>query len=134
MTACFGLLRPTEHTLAFLSAGQGPLVKYIRADDKIVQLGAHGLPLGIMPDVQWEQPEIFEMKPGDMMILVTDGFFEWADSHQKQFGMDRLVAVIRENRDRPSRDIILRLHEAVLAFVGDKPQDDDLTAVIVKRC
>lgn len=134
VTACFGLLRPKEHTLSFLSAGQGPLIKYTRADDKIEQLGAHGLPLGIMPDVQWAQPDVFEMQPGDMMVLVTDGFFEWVDAQREQFGMDRLVAVIREHRDSPSRDIILRLHEAVLAFVGDRPQDDDLTAVIIKRC
>jgi serine phosphatase RsbU (regulator of sigma subunit) len=68
-----------------------------------------------------------------MMILVTDGFFEWTDSRQEQFGMDRLEAVVRKHRDSSSRDIILRLHEAVLDFAGEGAQDDDLTAVIIKR-
>ena len=133
VTAFFGLLEPGTRRLSFLSAGHGPLIKYTRANDELLELPAHGVPLGIMPDVAWSGPDVFEMASGDMMILVTDGFFEWADTRREQFGMARLLDLIRRHRKLPSCEIIRRLHEAVVAFVGDRPQDDDLTAVIIKR-
>ncbi len=97
------------------------------------ELAANGVPLGIMPDINWPAPDSFEMKPGDMMVLVTDGFFEWQNAAKAQFGMDRTFGVIRTYRDCASAEIIRHLHEAVVAFAGDLPQADDLTALIVKK-
>jgi phosphoserine phosphatase len=133
VTAFFGVLSPAKHTLSYLSAGQGPLVRYDRATDEIVELRANALPLGIVPDLDTNQPDQFVMQPGDMMILVTDGFFEWTDAEDEQFGMARIHQVIRENRDRPSGEIIQALYQAVCSFAAGTPQDDDLTAVIIKR-
>ncbi|MCG8403652.1 MAG: SpoIIE family protein phosphatase [Phycisphaerales bacterium] len=133
VTAFFGLLLPKAETLAYLSAGHGPLIKYTRADDRIEERRANGPPLGIMPDMSWSNPEAFKMAPGDMMILVTDGFFEWQNAEQEQFGTERIFEIIRKHRDRPCTEIIKHLHEAVVAFAGDRPQDDDLTAVIIKK-
>lgn len=133
VTAFFGLLDPKARTLDYLSAGHGPLIKYVRADDKIEELAANGVPLGIMPDIDWPAPERFEMNSGDMMVLVTDGFFEWQDAEREQFGMDRIFEILRTHRDCTAVEIIRRLHEAVVAFAGDMPQADDLTALIVKR-
>ena len=133
VTAFFGLLHPASHTLSYISAGHGPLIKYTFADDRIELLGANGVPLGIMPDFDWSEPVSFTMTPGDMMVLITDGFFEWQNASKEQFGIERVNQVIRENRSRPSAEIIQRLHAAVRAFAGDCPQDDDLTAVIIKK-
>lgn len=133
VTAFFGLLTPDNQTLSFLSAGQGPLIKYISRDDDIIELSANAVPLGIMPNVDFDEPDHFTMQPGDMMVLVTDGFFEWADADRQQFGMKRIHAVLREHRTRPAAEIIQALHAAVVAFAGGAPQDDDLTAVIVKK-
>jgi len=133
VTAFFGLLDPKTRALDYLSAGHGPLIKYSRAEDKIDELAANGVPLGIMADINWPQPDRFEMKIGDMMVLITDGFFEWQDAAKEQFGMERTFEIIRKYRDCPSAEIIRRLHEAVVAFAGDMPQSDDLTALIIKR-
>ncbi len=133
VTAFFGLLDPETSTLDYLSAGHGPLIKYLRADDEMVELAANGVPLGIMPDIDWSAPDRFEMNSGDMMVLVTDGFFEWQDAEKEQFGMDRTFDIIRTYRDCSSAEIIRRLHEAVVAFAGDMPQSDDLTALIIKK-
>jgi phosphoserine phosphatase len=133
VTAFFGLLSPKDSTLSFLSAGHGPLIKYIRATDEIKELTAGGVPLGIMPDVPFDPPERFEMTRGDMMVLVTDGFFEWQSRANEQFGTDRMYEVLRVNRDRPCKEIIEELYKSVIAFAGGTAQADDLTAVIVKR-
>ncbi len=133
VTAFFGLLSPEDHTLRYLSAGHGPLLEYLRAGDEMIELKANTVPLGIMRDVEFDTPDQFAMLRGDMMILVTDGFFEWADKSGEQFGMQRIHRIIRKHRDETCAEIIHALHEAVLSFAAGTPQDDDLTAVIIKK-
>ena len=133
VTAFFGIIDAKPSNLSFISAGHGPLIEYIHDKDEFVELRANGVPLGIMPDISYTDPEVFKMTSGDMMIVVTDGFFEWQREDKEQFGLERMFEVIRAHRDRPCREIIERLHEAVLKFAGPIPQADDLTAVIVKR-
>ncbi len=133
VTAFFSVLSPGEHKLAFLSAGQGPLVKYVRASDAFADLAADTVPLGVTRRLSVKDPETFVMQPGDMMVLVTDGFLEWANPQGEQFGVERLCDVIREHRDMASEDIIKLMHRAVLAFAAGTVQSDDLTAVIIKR-
>jgi phosphoserine phosphatase len=132
VTAFFGVLTPATRTLSFISAGHGPLIQYFRAKDEFVELKANAVPLGIMPDLPFSEPDKFAMSQGDMMVLVTDGFFEWADAAGQQFGTERLFTVIREHRDSPVAEVISKMHEAVLAFAKGTPQADDLTAVVIK--
>ena len=65
--------------------------------------------------------------------MVTDGFVEWANSTDEDFGEERLKEVIRTHRDKTSENIISELYSAVIAFAGSVPQADDLTALVVKR-
>jgi phosphoserine phosphatase len=73
------------------------------------------------------------MKPGDIVILITDGFFEWENGSGEQFGTERLAAVVRRFSDREPEVIIAELYDAVLNFAQGTPQQDDLTAVLIKR-
>jgi len=65
--------------------------------------------------------------------LLTDGFLEWAGPSGEQFGTQRLKDAIREAKDRSPAELISYLHERVLRFVDHAEQDDDLTAVVIKR-
>jgi len=73
------------------------------------------------------------MNPGYVVILVTDGFFEWENENGEQFGTDRLGGVVRRFADREPEEIIAEIYESVLQFVGGTSQQDDLTAVLIKR-
>ena len=75
---------------------------------------------------------MLELNSGDMLVLVTDGFFEWANAQEESFGLQRMQNVIRISKDKTSRELISDLHQAVISFSGDTKQDD-LTAVIIKR-
>ena len=75
----------------------------------------------------------FEMAPGDLLVLTTDGFFEWANTQDEQFGLARLQEAVRSARHLQAGEIIRQLHAAVVEFVGGTDQQDDLTAVVVKR-
>lgn len=133
VTAFFGLLSPDNHTVSFLSAGHGPIIEYILEKDEFLELPANAMPLGIVPDVPFDSPDRFQMQPGDMMILVTDGFFEWQNAAKEQFGTERMFDVIRRHRDLPCAEIIRRLYDEVRAFAPGTQQADDLTAIFIKR-
>jgi serine phosphatase RsbU (regulator of sigma subunit) len=116
-----------------LSAGHGPLFVYSSARDSFEELAAQAIPLGLLPELNSSAPVIIDMEPGDMVVLATDGFFEWEDAAGEQFGDERMTKAIRESRHLPPEEIIAELYSAVKAFVKGTKQMDDLTAVVIKR-
>jgi len=73
------------------------------------------------------------MNPGDIVVLVTDGFLEWENPSGEQFGTDRLRAIVRHFNHREPEVIIAELYDSVVKFAQGTPQQDDLTAVLIKR-
>jgi serine phosphatase RsbU (regulator of sigma subunit) len=133
VTCFFGLMDPLEPSLTYASAGHGPMLFYTRGTDTFQQVAATSLPLGIMESAPYDEVLRFEFDSGDMAIITTDGFFEAANAAGEQFGMDRMMDLLRRDRDLPAQQMIRNLAQAVTAFVGAAPQADDLTAVVIRR-
>jgi len=106
---------------------------YHSARDTFEELGAQAIPLGLLPELNSSAPVILDMEPGDMVVLATDGFFEWEDAKGEQFGETRLTKSVREARHLTPEEIIAKLYEAVKKFSNGTKQIDDLTAVVIKR-
>ena len=96
-------------------------------------MNAHALPFGILPFFRTDPSSHLHLESGDLVLLVTDGFFEWEDDRGEQFGVPRMEDVIRASRDLFSEEIIRKLYEAVTTFSNGTKQQDDLTAVVIKR-
>jgi serine phosphatase RsbU (regulator of sigma subunit) len=126
-------LEPAEGRLDLLSAGHGPLLLYTASDDRVQSFDAHGIPFGIIPTMSYGPAQKILMEAGDLLVLLTDGFFEWENAGGHDFGIARLQETIRAARTLPAAQIISSLHEAVVSFAGGTKQLDDLTAVVVKR-
>jgi serine phosphatase RsbU (regulator of sigma subunit) len=124
---------PGSPRVELLSAGHGPLFFYVMKEDCFEEIGAQGLPLGIVARLVSEPPQVLDLNRGDLLVLATDGFFEWANSQGELFGPKRLEEVIRSSREKQPREIISALYQATIAFSGGTKQQDDLTAVIIKR-
>jgi serine phosphatase RsbU (regulator of sigma subunit) len=133
VTMVVAWLEPANSRLELISAGHGPLLHYRAACDQFQSIEPQGIPFGLFPGFQYGSPHRFEMAPGDLLVLTTDGFFEWANAQDEQFGLARLQDTIRSARDLQSSEIIAQLHAAVVNFAGGTDQQDDLTAVVVKR-
>jgi phosphoserine phosphatase len=133
VTAFVGLLVPAEGRCTYLSAGQGPLLLYRAAGGTVTELPTTGVPLGILPDAPHTPAEHVTFAPGDLLLLATDGFIEWPDATGRRFGTERLQRVLGECHHLPPADFIRQLHRAVLDFSGGVPQQDDLTAVVIKK-
>jgi len=124
---------PGSSQVELLSAGHGPLFLYALKEDRFDEMGAQGLPLGIVADLVSEPPHALNLGSGDLLVLATDGFFEWANPQNELFGPMRLEQAIRTSRAKHPSEIISDLYQAVIEFSGGTKQQDDLTAVIIKR-
>ena len=133
VTYVAGVLDPASGRVLLLSAGHGPLFVYRTAADRLESFAAHGVPLGVMAGMRYPAPQEVDLSPGDLLVLVTDGFLEWENAAGEPFGTDRFHAALRAAKEQPAAEVIQRLQEAVGAFAAGAPQQDDLTAVVVKR-
>ena len=133
VTFAVALLDSSGSKLQMLSAGQGPLLVYRAATGETQNLEAQGIPLGLMPGIKYGLAIELSLGPGDMFVMVTDGFYEWENPQGEDFGLARLQKVIRESCDYSPEEVIQRLHSAVISFCQGTKQMDDLTAVVLKR-
>ena len=133
VTTFFGVLHSRTATVKYLSAGHGPLLLYRRATDEAIELEADTFPLGILSPLECEPPPPIELAPGDVFLLVTDGFFEWPNAQREQFGVGRIFDVIRANPEATASELIHAVRDAVRQFTAGTPQADDLTAIAIKR-
>jgi serine phosphatase RsbU (regulator of sigma subunit) len=134
VTYVAGALEPGTGRLELLSAGHAPLLLYTAVDDRVQSFPAHGVPFGIFDTLEYGPPQEILLAPGDILVLSTDGFFEWEDARGQEYGFERLHEAIRSARNLPAAQVIATLHESVMRFTGGTRQKDDLTAVVVKRC
>ncbi|HEU4386210.1 MAG TPA: PP2C family protein-serine/threonine phosphatase [Blastocatellia bacterium] len=133
VTFCVVFLDPANSQMEVLSAGHGPIIWFKYATGEIENLDAQGIPLGMIAGVPYGVGTKVRLAPGDMLAVVTDGFYEWENPEGEDFGMKRMEEVIRESRDCPPDEVIARLRSAVTSFSRGTAQNDDLTAVILKR-
>jgi len=130
VAAIFG---PESSTVELLSAGHAPLFLYTLKSDRFDLMEANGLPLGISDAFASDPPYCLQLASGDLLLLATDGFFEWANAGQERFGTERLAQTIRAAREKSAAGIISDLHQEVLRFAAGTKQMDDLTAIVLKR-
>jgi phosphoserine phosphatase RsbU/P len=127
------LLDPATHRAQMVSAGHGPLFRCIASHGELVESGADGLPFGLLPDSEYGPANDFSLAPGDSVLLVTDGLFEWTNSAGESFGLERLRDTILSLSNAPATEMIAGLYERAREFIGDLPQEDDVTIVVVRR-
>jgi len=133
VTAAVGIIDPDKGRISMLSAGQAPLLFYEAASGTVHNWDADDLPLGIMNGVEFNKPRDVDFASGDVLVLTTDGFFEWANPRREQYGTTRMENFLKENHALPPQAFIDELHKAVLVHAEGTEQADDLTAVVIRK-
>lgn len=128
----FGALDATTGRIEFVGAGCAPLIYRQQGGGGFIPTDSTMAPLAIFPAVQPDAVTVFHLQPGDVVMLATDGFYEWENENGHQFGMARVADVVRVNAGLPAAELIRCLHQAVSAFAGDVKPSDDLTAMVIK--
>ncbi len=133
VTAFFGLLDTNTHRLRFLSGGQGPILHFQAAAVCCVSYKATSFPMGAMPLSSPPPPVTLELAPGDILVLLTDGVFEYEDSNGAQFGQARVEQVLVSHHRESATAISTHLLDELRRFARGEPQQDDITSVLLKR-
>lgn len=90
-------------------------------------------PLGLFPDLACSLGEPTVVEPGDTVVLLTDGVLETESPDGVEHGADGALAAVRARLARPAAEIVAGVIAATRAHAGATPQEDDITAVVVKR-
>ena len=133
ITAFIGLLDPATHRLRFQSGGQGPILVFHATTGTWTSHRPTSFPLGAMP-LSKVQPAIsIALEPGDILVLLSDGFYEHRDTGGDLFGEARVRELVAAHRASSMRELLAALQHEVDVFGGGAPQEDDMTAVLVRR-
>ena len=133
VTCFMGLLDPQGASITYASAGHGPMLFYSRRRSEFTRLAGTDVPLGIMTGVCYANAVELKFQPGDFLAVTTDGFFEAENAAREQFGVDRMIELMRRGRDLPAADMIESIRKAVAEFTSGRPQADDLTAIVIRK-
>jgi phosphoserine phosphatase len=133
ITAFVGLLDPRAHRLQFHSAGQGPIFFFRAASHRCERYKPTSFPLGAMPLTSLRAPVTLDMQPGDILVLLSDGFYECENPRGEAFGEARVQELVATHHDKSMAEWLQILFESVTRFMDGAPQEDDMTAVVVKR-
>lgn len=133
VTAAVGVLNAETCEMRLIAAGQAPIYFYRAATGQVECWDADDLPLGIAAPLTYDAPRRVAFEPGDVLVLTTDGFFEWANESGDQYGTVRLEAFVAEHASQSPSEFIEALHQAVLSHAAGMVQPDDLTVVVIKR-
>jgi serine phosphatase RsbU (regulator of sigma subunit) len=126
------ILDAETHEVRLVNAGHlAPLVR--RASGDVIQVGREesGLPLGIVPDMEYREFR-FALEPGDAIIAYTDGVTEAMNGDRQIYGRHRLEECIA--RATPDIDTLVKsIVNDVEEFVGESTLRDDTCIVGLQR-
>lgn len=117
-------------TFVYVNAGHNPPLLFKK--DAVQELNVGGTILGPIADTTFRRGFAF-IDPGDVMVLFTDGIVEREDPNGEPFGMERLVALVRELEHEAAIRIVDELFKRLYHFGANEKWRDDATVMVVKR-
>jgi serine phosphatase RsbU (regulator of sigma subunit)/anti-sigma regulatory factor (Ser/Thr protein kinase) len=129
VTCLYLVLNPESGEILFSNAGHNP--PYLHSQDRVSELIATGMPLGLMPGMDYEQHQA-TIKPGETLMLSSDGLVEAHNPDYDMFGFPRVQELVRNYSG--GEGLIAHLMQNLQAFVGDAyEQEDDITILTIER-
>lgn len=131
VTLFYGILDQDRHSLSFTNAGhENPFL--LSEGGTADRLTEGGVVLSILEEFPYEEATV-GLRPGDVLVIFSDGITEAINPAQEMFGEARLAAVIAEHRHKAAADLIEQIIGAVREYAGTAAQTDDMTLVVLKR-
>jgi phosphoserine phosphatase RsbU/P len=92
---------------------------------------AGGAVIGLLPGAQYQEG-CFELQPGDLVVLYTDGVSESMNAQDEEWGEERLIACAKTCCDLTAPETLDRLMSGAVAFAAGAPQHDDMTLIVLR--
>src|SRR6266446_457496 len=123
-------LRPGSGRLRYLNAGHNP--PFVLREKTTQSLPASAIPLGMMAGTAYTEGEL-TLEPGDLLVIYSDGLTEARNSQDKEFGADRLQAMLPRLRGLTAEECVRLIIGEVNVFLGRERPHDDLSLVVLAR-
>jgi len=124
-------LEPVTGRLDYCSAGHPPAL-LLRADGQLESLSEGGPLLGVVPAASFAQGSV-QLRPGEMLLICSDGILESFNESDQEFGAKRLEAELRSARNGSAGAVLFSVLGAVQDFAAPRPLTDDMTLVVVNH-
>ena len=128
LTLFLGALSP-DGRLTFCNAGQNPPLLFTSSGTRRLETG--GTLVGAFENATYDSEEL-QLRPGDTLVLYSDGITEAMNVAGEEFGEDRVRDVVQGVLGESPERILKAVFDAVAAFARGAPQHDDLTAVVLR--
>jgi sigma-B regulation protein RsbU (phosphoserine phosphatase) len=129
VTAFYGILDASNGLLAYSNAGHNPPLLLNASEARFIEYGEQ--PLGMFPETRYHQHHL-RLRAGDVLVLYTDGVTEASNPEGVEFGRERLAEAVKQNYERPARELIASLEMAVLEWTANAGANDDVTFFVIK--
>jgi sigma-B regulation protein RsbU (phosphoserine phosphatase) len=120
-----------QEIIHWVNAGHDPAMIYERTNGRFEELTGNALPLGVSEKAAYQKFDK-NIGPGQIIMMGTDGIWEAQSADGEMFGKARFKEIIRQQADRPAKEIIQAVIRAVDRFSQPLAQTDDVTLVVVK--
>jgi phosphoserine phosphatase RsbU/P len=111
----------------FSVAGHPPILHFHAESRTVDEVTLSNAALGIIPSQSYELSSL-NVRAGDVLLLITDGFIEVFDRHDREFGLEAIKQVLRLTGLQPLADVLFALRNATRAHGA--PHDDQSALVL----
>ncbi|HZM50602.1 MAG TPA: PP2C family protein-serine/threonine phosphatase, partial [Vicinamibacteria bacterium] len=118
--------------LIYVNAGHQPPLLFDTGKDRVIELTTGGTVIGPLPEVRFHRGMAY-LRPGDLLVMCTDGILERRAKDGTFFGEERLREVVRQNRTAGAAAILEAIFDAAETFGAGRAWEDDATVVVVLR-
>lgn len=127
-TMMYGVLYP-DGRLVSCNAGHNPPM--VLGRQGITRLETGGLILGLFETASYEE-ETVQLEKGDLVVVFSDGVSEARNVNDEEFGEERVIEVLMNDRDAEPQVVLERLLSRIREFAAGAVQSDDVTIMVVR--
>lgn len=136
ISMCYVIIDHAAGEVSLARAGHDAPLLYTAADRKVTRLNPPGMALGV------DSGSVFDrlmrnsnvpLSSGDCLILYTDGVTEALDANGMEYGMEKLHLAIQASAPEGAAAVVKRLTDDLRAFIGNHPQNDDVTLIVLRK-
>lgn len=128
-TLWYGVFDPVSLRVTFCNAGHE--LPLLLRDGEIYPLDTGGMIVGIDPHQRYDKA-LWDLKPGDAILLYTDGLVDAFNEEGERFGRKRIENALREAGDRPAKELLSHVLTRMRQFSGSRRSVDDTTLVALR--
>jgi PAS domain S-box-containing protein len=130
-TIIYGILAKESGELRYTAAGQfGPVHHPNGLPPRVLETG--GMPVGLLPQAQYQE-HTMTLRPGDRLVLSTDGIIDAANAGRQEYGLHRLLESLQEYRTLPIRQSLQAVLRSVERWSEPAGPADDATLLALER-